>query len=85
VSVPLLYINLLITSSPSQTISSTIEIQTFISVLLLHFRFSIPPSIDSPGKRVIRAATGVMAPTVEGELAKGKQLPLIVEVLDSEE
>ena len=34
---------------------------------------------------MIRAAGGVMAPVLEGELMNGKQLPMTVELLDEDD
>jgi hypothetical protein len=38
------------------------------------FVFTIP----GDGKKIRRAATGIMAPMVEGEFDKGAQLPLVI-------
>ena len=46
--------------------------------MISNFEFSIPEG----SKRIVRDASGVMSPQVEGEFEKGAQLPLLVRVLD---
>ncbi|EPQ60091.1 cytochrome P450 [Gloeophyllum trabeum ATCC 11539] len=57
---------------------AVIEMQVFLVEIVRNFQFSLPPN----GKRVIRATSGVMAPVLEGEVEKGKQLPLVMELRD---
>ncbi|KZT27521.1 cytochrome P450 [Neolentinus lepideus HHB14362 ss-1] len=57
---------------------AVIEMQVFVVEIVRNFQLSLP----SDGKRVLRATSGVMAPVVEGEVEKGKQLPLTVELRD---
>ncbi|TFK56441.1 cytochrome P450 [Heliocybe sulcata] len=53
-----------------------IEMQVFVVEIVRNFQLSLP----SDGKKVLRATSGVMAPVVAGEVEKGKQLPLMVEL-----
>ncbi|EJD00175.1 cytochrome P450 [Fomitiporia mediterranea MF3/22] len=56
---------------------ATIELQTFMIETLRQFRFSLAPQSGN----IIPAAAGVLAPVVEGEKEKGKQLPLLISLL----
>ncbi len=53
---------------------AVLELQTFIVELISHFEFSMTPE----AYRVRREACLVMAPTIEGQVDKGNQLPLMV-------
>lgn len=56
------------------TITSVYEVQAFIVELISNLEFSLTDDC----KRVRREARLVMVPMLEGEIAKGAQLPLRV-------
>ncbi|KAH9941518.1 cytochrome P450 [Amylocystis lapponica] len=56
---------------------AVIEMQTFMVEIVRQFQLSYPEN----GRRVIRATSGVMAPVLEGEGERGKQLRLVVSPL----
>ena len=58
-------------------ITRTIELQTLMVEVLRKFRLGLAPNTGT----VIPAAAGVLAPVVEGEIDKGKQLPLLISLL----
>ncbi|EJD00177.1 cytochrome P450 [Fomitiporia mediterranea MF3/22] len=71
------YSNLGIFIAGFQACLGTIELQTFMIETLRKFRFSLAPQSGN----IIPAAAGVMAPVIDTDKEKGKQLPLLISVL----
>lgn len=57
-----------------------LEMQAFVVELISNFEFA--PTEDC--KRIRREACTIMAPTIEGEIGKGAQVPLRVTVVQRE-
>ncbi|KAJ7108499.1 cytochrome P450 [Mycena epipterygia] len=56
------------------------EYQTFLVELVKNFEFSMDPSLAA---KVRREAVMVMAPTIDGEVLKGPQLPITIRAVDT--
>ncbi|KAF8161361.1 cytochrome P450 [Crassisporium funariophilum] len=59
---------------------AVLELQAFVVELVNTFEFSLTPE----ARRVRREACLVMAPTIEGEVEKGSQLPLVIKIATRE-
>lgn len=60
---------------------AVLELQSFLVELINNFEFSLTPE----AQMVRRESCFVMAPTIEGQVEKGNQLPLLVKLASQEE
>lgn len=62
-------------------IHRVLELQAFLAELISKFEFSMTPEAH----KVRRESCLVMTPTIEGQLEKGTQLPLRIQIASREE
>jgi len=60
---------------------AVLEMHAFLAELVLNFEFSLTPEAHN----IRREAAMVMAPTIEGDVAKGNRLPLFVKLVSRED